>query len=295
MEKNKVFGQIVHIIRCTGLLVVLIVAGCGSLHLPRIAFRSSEHRPQEDPLAYGPDVNAIAVYNDYAPGAIRATGGYQSWIETVKIELDCLVTFYKPDGSFYVTEQKHRIYPWSNSIALSADEPKGKFSSLLSRLRLSASPRQARAKSAAGLTTAAAQFERHGTALPLEYLTERDFAEGSLELMTAPARLLDAQAAFSKGPQPVRIDGMWYDPVERKTTSAETTMGAVFYQNRQNSLVDVIRYSDTSSNKFFTVRGYGYKKIKNSGVSVPRKIDIFRTDAGGVQQQLLASIDYNLP
>ncbi len=61
MKKNKVFGQIVHIIRCTGLLVVLIVAGCGSLHLPRIAFRSAAIGRQQDPLAYGRDVYAIGV------------------------------------------------------------------------------------------------------------------------------------------------------------------------------------------------------------------------------------------
>ncbi len=265
-----------------GLSIVLVAAGCSSFKLPHIAFRSAANKPLQDPLAYGPDVNAIAVYNDYAPGAVRATGGYQSWIETVKMELDCLVTFYKPDGSFYVTEQKHRIYPWSNSIAISADEPKGKFSCFLSRAKI-----------------ATGQFERHGAALPLEYLSERDFAEGVLELMTAPARLLDTQAVFSKGPQPVRLDGQWYDPVERTTTSGETPMATVFYQNRQNSLVDIIRYSDASANKFFTVRGYAYKKIKtcppgNGGVSVPRKIDIFRTDAGGIQQQLLATIDYKI-
>jgi hypothetical protein len=320
MEENKMFGRMLQISRlvlrsfskggCIVLSIVLVMAGCSSFKMPRIAFRSAGHRPQpalsevegEDALAYGPDVNAIAVYNDYAPGAIRATGGYQSWIETVKIELDCLVTFYRPDGSFYVTEQKHRIYPWSNSIAISANEPGGAFSCLL--LAWTAKPGRSRAKIASG------EFERHGAALPLEYLSERNFAEGVLELMTAPARLLDTQAVFSKGPQAVRIDGLWYDPVERiyppgRTTASPVPQGkAVFYQNRpaplllsqesSGAMVDIIRYSDASAGRFFTVRGYDYKKIKNGGVSVPRKIDIFRTDAGGVLQQLLATIDYKM-
>ncbi|GAF97253.1 unnamed protein product, partial [marine sediment metagenome] len=88
------------------LVIAFVVAGC-----------KQEYKPDEsDVLAYVPDVNTIVVTDNHTPRAIKATGGYQAWMETIKIELDCVVTFYNPDGSFYLTEQHYEIYPWSNSI-----------------------------------------------------------------------------------------------------------------------------------------------------------------------------------
>jgi len=86
-------------------------------------------------LARGPDLEMISVPPDYVVQAIKGAGGLTGWMKTKELQLDCVVTFYQPDGSFYLTEQHHVVYPWSNSIQISAREPKGRFVWQLSKGR----------------------------------------------------------------------------------------------------------------------------------------------------------------
>ena len=163
---------------CLVLVAVFVFAGC-----------EQKHEEEVDVLARGPEVEAIFVPSDEAAQAIKATGGLNAWKKTTKLQLDCVVTFYQPDGSFYLTEQRYEVYPWLNSIQISAEEPQGAFVWKLSNGQFN-------------VLRGAGQIDALPKAVP-----SRCFAEVILNIITAPARFLDGSVEFSKQSAPVKIQG----------------------------------------------------------------------------------------
>jgi len=284
----------------SGLLAVACIgAGCAQRYIEK-----------EDLLAVEPNVAALVIPGDYAFSAIGAAGGLEAWTKTVKFDLDCVVTFYQQDNSFYLTENHFEIYPWSNSIRISAQEPQGKFVWQLS----------------------AGQFnllEGNRAADSAKFISDRDYAEAMLVIMTAPVRFLDKPAlsavegsvSFVKKPTPVKKEGLWYYPIEltygfdkslrdKLTTSLMEPVAyaegkqkvvepvqpywskVVFFQNTGRLLVDMIWLVNSERDKFFAVRSYDYKKVDKNGILVPTKIEIFRSDARAVLKERLVKVDF---
>lgn len=251
------------------LLIGFIAAGC-------------EQRQKKD-IATIPDVNKIVVTADFASGAIAVTGGLQNWAKTQKVQFDSVVTLYQQDGSFYLTEHRYEIYPWSNSIRISAQEPLSKLVWQLSQGKF--------------------QMLEGNKSVDISPLAEyyRDFAEVILTITTAPVRFLDEPFAFSKVTTPVKMGGLWYYPITRTPDLRDKQKDVrpyesywsrtVFYQNRDNSLVDIIWFIDLDEEKFLLVRGYDYIELEKKGVLFPTKIEISRTDIEGTFQQRLAEIN----
>ncbi|UCF44015.1 MAG: hypothetical protein JSV99_03585 [Planctomycetota bacterium] len=241
------------------LVSVLVVAGC-------------QRRYEQDVLAHGPDVNSINITSDYAPRTIGATGGYQAWIDTIKLERDCVVTYYKPDGSFYLTEQHHEIYPWSNAIRISAQEPQGELV-----WQLSADGFKILQAGRAGMYEPGYEMQ--------------SVLRAVLDITTAPVRLLDS-AGLIEGSEPVKVEGLWHHSIERAGGEVEPPLPkAVFYQDIDSGLVDMIWFADLGGRKFLAVRGYDYSRVGEQQVLVPAKIEVFRTDAKGLLQRRLVKID----
>jgi predicted small secreted protein len=263
------------------LLTVFVVAGC-----------EQSHRKGKDVLDYGPALETLAAPVDYAAEAIKATGGLQRWAKTTKLNIDCVVTLYQPDGSFYLTEHRFEVYPWSNSIRISAREPLSNFVWQLSNGRFSLLEGRERAD----VSPIAGSY--------------RDYAEAILAATTAPVRLLDNSVRFIKAPEPVKMEGLWYYPIEwvrpveqlrapsdeRRTTSKAGTQPywsrVIFYQNRNSSLVDMLSFAELDKQKFMAVRGYDYREVEEGGVLVPTKIEIFTTDARSIFKKRVATIDF---
>jgi hypothetical protein len=250
------------------LVAVFVLAGC-------------QQKNEEDGnvLARGPEVEAISIPSDDAARAIEAAGGLNAWKKTTTLQLDCVVTFYQPDGSFYLTEQHYEVCPWLNSIQISADEPQGTFVWKLSNGQFD-------------VQKGAGQIDALPKAVP-----SRCFAEVILDIITAPARFLDGSVEFSKHSAPARIQGRWYYPIDRKSKDSTARISeAVFYQERETSLVDMIRLacSSTGSARERTiqyVRGYDYQEVEKAGPRVPTRIEIFETDARDRSQKRLVKID----
>ena len=243
-------------------------------------------------LASGPDLETISVRPDYVVRAIEAAGGWNAWAQTKELQLDCVVTFYQPDGSFYLTEQHHMVCPWSNSIQISAREPQGTFAWQLSKGKFDV-----------------LQDSGQSHALPV-VIGSSHFAEMILSIVTIPARFLDESAGFSKEATALKIQGQWYYLITRRSRlvvgaeleleSACPLSKAVFYQDRDSSLVDMILFDYMSGDDFLAVRGYDYTEVvrmdsqgEKEGVRVPARIEIFRTDARGDSQKRLVKIDYH--
>jgi hypothetical protein len=292
MKKRRISRVVKKICFSSLLAVICIGAGCAQRHIEK-----------EDLLAVEPNVAALVIPGDYAFSAIGAAGGLEAWTKTVKFDLDCVVTFYQQDNSFYLTENHFEIYPWSNSIRISAQEPQGKFIWQLS----------------------AGQFnllEGNRAADSAKFISDRDYAEAMLVILTAPVRFLDKPAlsavegsvSFVKKPTPVKKEGLWYYPIEmtgssmlpstllrtgdeNRVSSIEKRVPpywskVVFFQNTGRSLVDMIWLVNSEQDKFFAVRSYDYKKVDKNGILVPTKIEIFRSDARAVLKERLVKVDF---
>lgn len=250
-------------------LACLVLAGCGWQ-------AAQKAEPDVDLLAVGPDQEALSIPPDYVSAAIDAAGGLSTWMQTKERRFAAVVTIYADDGSFYLTEHDIVVYPWSNAITVSSDEPRstfiwqvvdGQYDVKAGDARLDVSPRAE---------------------------SYRDYAEALLQIATAPARLLAPGIVLSPRPAPVKIQGQWYQPVEARfptqkvvlTKKGEEQIVAldpywthgVYYQNRQSRLVDLIWLGNPARQRFLLVRGYDYAPVKEDGVLAPTKIELFRTD-----------------
>ncbi len=258
---------------CFVILIGIIVAGC-------------EQQQRENGLAYHRSTDPNFVIADYTTSAIEATGGYQAWTKTKKLQFDCVVSFYEPDGSFYLTEHNYEIRPLSNYIRISTQEPLNKFIWQLSKGQFS---------------MLAGNKQNDISELVGFY---HDFAEAVLTITTTPVRFLDGEFAFTKTAEPVKMKGSWYEPIQRIASSNNNQLDmiphkpywskVVFYQNKENSLVDTIWFANSSKKIFLTVRGYDYTEIGRNGIVVPTKIEIYRTDARGALLKRLAEINFKL-
>jgi hypothetical protein len=250
-------------------------------------FTGCQRKQAEDvveTLVSGPDLETISVPPDYVVRAIEAAGGWNAWTGMRELQLGCVVTFYQPDGSFHLTEQHHVVYPWSNSIQISAREPEGAFAWQLSNGKFDV-----------------LQDSGQSHALPV-VIGSSQFAEMILSIITIPARFLDESAGFSKEATALKIQGQWYYPITRRSRPiagaelepARPLSKAVFYQDRDSSLVDMILFDYMSGDDFLAVRGYDYTEVEKEGVRVPGRIEIFKADAGGNLRERLVKIDYHV-
>ena len=236
-----------------------------------------------DTLDSGPEIEMTSVPPDYVVKAIEAVGGWDAWTRTKELQLDCVVTFYQPDGSFHLTEQHHVVYPWSNSIQISARELQGRFVWQLSKGKFDV-----------------LQESGQSDALPV-VIGSNHFAEMILSIITIPARFLDEPAEFAKETTGIKIQGQWYYPISRlnrpvvgtelESEPAFVLSKAVFYQDRDRSLIDMLVFDFMSGDSNFAVRGYDYTEVEKNGVSVPARIEIFKADARGNLQERLVKID----
>jgi len=249
---NRLIGSV-----CVILGAALLLAGC-----------KVQQKEQPLVLAQGPDSGTLSGPAEYATAAIDAVGGLDAWTKTRQLQLDCVVTFYRPDGTFYLTEQSLNVYPWSNALEISAQEPQGTFAWRLLKGEFEV------------LQSADSVKE-----LPMP-VASRCFAEAILEIVTPPARLLDNSAEFARENAAVKMHGQWYQPIKRRSAAE-----AVFYQNRDNSVVDMIQLACKGGSKTLTVRGYDYQKVEKGEPAVPTKIEIFSSSADAEVQTRLVKID----
>jgi hypothetical protein len=303
--KNNLWGsEMIKLLLKTiwlGFVVTSILGGCGREH----------KKDTVEVLACEPNLGTLGVVPDYGARAIEAAGGFDAWMRTKELQFDCVVTFYQADGSFYLTEQHYDVYPWSNSIRISGREPQGKFVWQFSKGQFSVLQGGDRIEALTGAQS-------------------RCFAEVILNVITVPARFLDGSVEFVKLPDPVKVQGQWYYRINRQIKTAAEAAGvlseAVFYQNRDSSLCDMlwfprmspapIRFGVNGGPPAFsrtqegglTVRGYDYNPAARRGsnvsakageegaLCVPARIEIFRSRFGGGgaadSQERLVKIDF---
>lgn len=211
-------------------LVVFLSAGC-----------QQKQEKEVDIFAREPNLNTISIPSDYASVAIETAGGLETWLKTTELKLDCVVTFYQPDGSTYLTEQHYNIYPWSNSIEISGKEPQGEIQWRLRQGQFEVIQGSGRINNS------------------LSLLDNQCFAEAIVSIVTAPIRMIDKSVNFEKYSKPFKVQGCWYDLIIRRSRpNIELILRipkAVFYQNRESSIIDMLWIACLGGDQFLTVRG----------------------------------------
>jgi len=259
-------------------LTGLILPGCG---------RQIAQSPSRDSglPAAGP-VSTSAPRPFVAP-SIEAVGGLAAWRQTTKLEFDAIVAAHHSDGGVYLTEHQFSLYPWSDAIGVTAGEPRVRISwqVVCGRCTLEGDP---------ALDVSPLKGSYH------------EYADAVMQIVTAPARMLETSVTLSRRPMPVQIAGQWYQPVEARFGPKETvsrekgrervtlcepywTQG-VYFQNHANSIIDMIWLANPGEQRYLLVRGYDYTPVA-SGVRIPTKIEVFRSDAGARIGPRLALID----
>lgn len=249
---------------CLSLTAVFAVIGCKQESKPDIVSRV-------------PNAEIMADMSAEQLRAVKATGGQSAWMNTSSFKRKCVVTFYRPDDTFYLTEQQHEIVPWSNAVEITAAEPQGNLVWKLSR------PDSQKDKS-----------QYSGCDLPVD-LDGRYYAEAILDITTAALRLLDKSASITEATGPVKLYGQWYYKIRR--TDADALAGkhfsdAICYQNKETSLVDMIWFKNINGAGLL-VRAFDYNQFEKDGILVPAKIEIFTTDPAGNIEKRLVKIDYH--
>lgn len=260
-------------------LLIATLTGCG-----RQVVRTSEDG--DDLLATTPDLATLPVRPQYITAAIDAMGGLPAWTRRERLDLRGIVTADRPGGGHYLTEHAFAVYPWSAALRITAREPRstfvwrvvgGRFELLEGNASLDVSPM-------AGVY--------------------RSYATAMLQILTTPARLLDRGIRLSRQPLPVQIRGQQYDLIDVQFVVGQAAVeepaatpgmagrywtNGTYFQDRQNSRIDMIWLANAARQDFLVVRGYDY--ATRDGVLVPARIELFHSDAERRIGRRFAQID----
>jgi hypothetical protein len=183
-------------------------------------------------------------------------------ISASAISMSCLVRKYEADGSYYATRQHQSIEPYEGIIQVSGTEPAGQYFLQLS----------------GNLFTGSEGRGPEAKWLPSQ-MSAADYCRLVLGSFQA------GMVGQSQDGSPVRIRGNWAYPVKSDDALA-------WYQSKENSAVADIVTLESPDGGRYIARGYGYHLTRDSQMLVPAKIEIFRTDATAMTEQMLLRLDY---
>ena len=258
-------------------LTALILTGCG---------RQVARDPSQDPdlLATGPASSPVP--QPFVAASIEAVGGLPAWTQSRRLDFDAIVTAHHPDGGLYLTEHRFSLFPWSDAIRVTAGEPRARIAwqVLCGQCSVDGDP-----------------------ALDVSPLSGsyREYAEAVLQIVTAPARMLEPSVTLTRRPMPVQIAGQWYQPIDAKFRPQEIVSGekgrnrivepywteGTYFQNHSRPIVDMIWLANPIARHFLLVRGYDYAQVAGDGIWIPTKIEIFQSDPEARFGPRLALID----
>jgi hypothetical protein len=216
-------------------------------------------------------VTRVVTVPAFAKSAVDSVGGERVWSDTQVIIGECTAKFYKPDGTFYLTRQRHAVYPWSDSIRIYVAEPQGTFVWQLSGsdfTLLEGTPQQA-------------------VELPMT-LCDPSIARAIWSVMAAPASLAtkaDPNVAAGKAE---RVMGLWHNPLKLAD-------GRMWYRDVESGLFDIyqLKTQNSSLKTILTARGYDYRIVKKTDVITPTKIEIFSSDTAASEPRRVIELDYH--
>lgn len=186
------------------------------------------------------------------------------------IEADCIVQYFKSNGSAYITQQQHRYNPEAGFFEASSKEPTGKVQcSLVQDVFKSSGQKKALLSDLPG------SFWDKNLATVLFY----SFCAGG--------GLLDT-ASMTSG-ENVKIEGQWYQPF---TPAWPVDADVKILQSVDSSRVELVELTDAQNDVSWLVRCYNYRYSSELRKRIPRTIDIYDTQNGIASKILMIRFDY---
>jgi hypothetical protein len=250
---------------CT-LMMFIVLAGCE---------KTAEKK--DSVLAIDPIAEMVTMPPEFASLAIDKTGGLEAWGKVRHLPLEFIVTCYNQDAGYYLTEQKCDVFPWSNSIVIAGKESRKSYEWQLSQGKFD-------------ILQGVEELNSFNN-----QMKSSCYAEAIFNLVTAPVRFMDKSFVFTRDTTEQNIQGKWCYPVTREpvpnSRKKDSGNSVVFYQNKTNSMMDMVLLKGIDDDSCFLVCGYDYMEIKDAGISIPKRIEIHLADKQGLARRQLFRID----
>jgi len=186
------------------------------------------------------------------------------------IETDCIVHYYKSNGSAYITRQRHGFNPEAGFFEAFSTEPTGKVQCSLIREIYQSSDEERKP-----LSDLPNSFWNRNLAIALFY----SFCAGG--------ELLDT-ASMTAG-DPVKIEGQWYKPFK---TAWPADVDVTVLQSLDLARVERVELTDPKDDVAWMMSCYNRRYSGELEKSVPRTIDIYNIENGVASKELMIRFDY---
>jgi len=186
------------------------------------------------------------------------------------IATDCIVHYYKTNGSPYITWQRHGYNPSAGFFQAISTEPVGVAQcSLLKDDYDSSAPKQA------SLSDLPGSFWSKNLAVSVFY----GFCAGG--------GLLETESMVSA--ENIKIESQWYKPLKPEWPSGvELTL----LQSLETKRVELVLLEDTQEGLVWLVKSYNLRYSKELSGRFPRTIDVFDIRNGIGSKELMLRFDY---
>jgi hypothetical protein len=190
------------------------------------------------------------------------------------ISADCVVTFYKADGSRYLSEQHHLINPsGGGSIAISAQEPGGPITCRLD----------------GGGFIQSGDVKATGMPIPI---CDRGLSQVIWASVAAGCDFIGEESGEKSAS--VKMDGQRLEQIKLKGSKS---LGGeiVLYMNPLDLTIKNVQVISSEQDLVLTAKSYNYFWFEELGRHFPMKIDIFSSNKSGGDRKRILEIAYLLP
>lgn len=186
------------------------------------------------------------------------------------IQTDCIVNYFRSNGSSYMTRQQHGYNPSEFIFQSVSNEPIGVIECVLTREQFSYSGPQ----------------DESITDLPEEFWNKY-LAASVFYGFCAGGGLLDISSMIAG--DNVKIEGQWY---RSYTPSWPSGIEITVYQSLDNGRIERVKMIDAQHELAWMLESYNYRYSKELEKSLPRRIDVFDIAGGIASKSLMVRFDY---
>ena len=194
----------------------------------------------------------------------------ESSLTMATIQADCIVHYFKTNGSAYITRQQHECNPETGFFRATATEPIGKIQCTLNRDNFTSTGQKKVA-----LSDLPDSFWNKNLATVLFY----SFCAGG--------NLLDTSGM--QAGENVKIEGQWYRPFKPAwPTDTDVTLLQSLYTER----IELVELKDSQDDSKWLVECYNHRCSKELEERIPRTIDVYDIRDGIASKALMIRFDY---
>lgn len=186
------------------------------------------------------------------------------------IQTDCIVKYYKSNGSAYITRQQHGYNPSEFIFQSVSNEPIGAIECVLRREQFSYSGPQ----------------DESLSDLPEEFWNKY-LAASVFYSFCAGGDLVDISSMIAG--DNTKIEGQWYRPY---TPSWPSDIQITLYQSLDTGRIELVKMIYAQHELVWMLESYNYRYSKELEKTLPRRIDVFDISGGIASKSLMVRFDY---